>query len=153
MLTPIEPARWRLFLVPEATASEHASAPCYSGPENIRVLATVVSELGLSDIEWEVFPADPVEAVHNPAFEDRPKAFNRNRIGTDRAHDIFTASVPHLAVWIEPPKVRIGVVVVSREQAYFIRDDFANQPNESFHIGALDGTRHDPAAPPSTARR
>lgn len=151
MLTPIEPARWRPSLVPEATASKHATAPCYSGPENTRVLAIDISELGLSDIEGEVIPADLVEAVHNPAFEDRAKAFNH--IGLDRAHNIFTASVPHLAVWIEPPKAQISVVVVSREQADIIRNDFANQPNESFHTGALDSTCHDPAAPPGTSRR
>jgi hypothetical protein len=45
------PVRWRRVRSAEAIASVHASAACYRSPEDVRVLAVVMTELELREIE------------------------------------------------------------------------------------------------------
>ena len=55
--------------------------------ENVSVVAVVVAELELRDIQRQVLGADFVERANDAALEDRPEAFNR--VGVDRADDVF----------------------------------------------------------------
>jgi hypothetical protein len=41
--------------------------------EYVGVLPIIVTKLKLSDVEWEIFAADFVEATDDPALEDRPE--------------------------------------------------------------------------------
>ena len=50
--------------------------------EDVGVVAVVVAELELGDVERQIFGADFVECADNAALEDRPEAFNR--VGVDR---------------------------------------------------------------------
>ena len=49
-------------------------------PENIRVLAVVVAELKLRDVQRKVLVADLVESADNTALKDAPETFNRIRV-------------------------------------------------------------------------
>ena len=82
MVTPIadRPARWRLWRVPEAPASQHASASCYRSLKNLRVMAVVIAELKFRDIQRHIFAAHLVERADRSALEDRPEALNRVRV-------------------------------------------------------------------------
>jgi hypothetical protein len=80
---PIGPVRWRLSLFAEAVASVRASAACYRGLEDRRVVTMIVAELKLSDVEWQILAADVVIAAHDPALQKRPEAVDRLRV--DRA--------------------------------------------------------------------
>jgi hypothetical protein len=54
--------------------------PLNCSPKNVRVLAVIVAELKLRNIERHIFGADLVERANDPAFEDRPEALNRIRV-------------------------------------------------------------------------
>jgi hypothetical protein len=55
--------------------------------KDIRILPIVVAELEFSNIERHVLGAHLVERADNPAFKDRPEAFNR--VGMNGADDIL----------------------------------------------------------------
>jgi hypothetical protein len=56
-------------------ASSCASASCYRHPEDITVVAIIVFESALSDVERQIFFADLVITADNRPLEDRPKTF------------------------------------------------------------------------------
>jgi hypothetical protein len=64
---------------------------CNRRPEDVRVLAIVVAELKLGNIERHVFGADFVEAANDTALEDGPEALNR--VGVDSTDDILPNAV------------------------------------------------------------
>ena len=120
---------WRIHpQAPEAVASSCASASCYRSTEDIRVIAVVIFELALRDVERQIFFADLVIATDDATLEDRPEALNRLSVnGTDNVlrgavHDSFVRVFG---------KTLIGNVFVGREQANLGRDSFTN---ETLHI-------------------
>jgi hypothetical protein len=62
---------------------QHTSSARNCRPENISILAIVVAELKLGDVQRHIFGADLVERADRAAFEDRPETLNRIRV--DRA--------------------------------------------------------------------
>lgn len=88
----------RMFFTENASPSlgAGASAPCYGSPEDIGILAVVVTELKFCDVEREVFCADLVESAHDAALDEAPEAVNRLRV--DGAHNVFLGSVMHDAM-------------------------------------------------------
>ena len=93
MATPIAlvQSRWRRFRLTETDASDHASAACDRRRKHIGIVAVVIPELKFSDVQRQILGTDLVESANNPAFEDRPKAFNRIRV--HRADNIFVVRV------------------------------------------------------------
>src|SRR5947209_7838209 len=81
------PVRWRSLSLAETGASVCVSACCYRGSENVGVMPVVVAELKFRDVQRQIFFADFVERTDDPAFEDRPEAFNGLRV--DRADNVF----------------------------------------------------------------
>ena len=59
--------------------------------EDVIVLAVVVPELELRDVQRQILGADLVERADDPALEDRPEAFNRVRV--DRTDNILAGRV------------------------------------------------------------
>lgn len=64
-----------------------ASATCYRGIEDGRVLPIVVPELELRDVQRQIFAANFVVTADNPALNQRPEAFDC--IGVDRANNML----------------------------------------------------------------
>ncbi len=60
--------------VPKLHGAVLTSADCRS--ENVRILAVIVAELELRDIERKVLFTDVMERADYAAFEDRPEAFD-----------------------------------------------------------------------------
>jgi hypothetical protein len=81
---PIGRVRWPLSSLAETVTSDHASAACYRGTENIGIVAVVVAELKLRDVQRHIFGADFVEGADNATLQNRPKAFDG--VGVDRTN-------------------------------------------------------------------
>jgi hypothetical protein len=144
--TPIAPVRvrWPRSSQAETDASDHASAACYRRPENIGVVAVIISELKLRDVQRHVLGADLVECADHAAFEDRPEAFNR--VGVDRADNVFVSAVPNGSVLgIFAAQRVVSAQVVSGKQAHLVRDGFANEAGQSLAVEPLYNPRNDVA--------
>src|ERR1700726_2475107 len=69
------PVCWPLSALAETVTSDHASAACYRGPENIGVVAVVVAKFKLGNVQRQILGANFVERADHAALEDAPKAF------------------------------------------------------------------------------
>jgi hypothetical protein len=135
------PVRWHRFRLAETDASDRASAACYRRTKNIFIVPIVVSVLKLSDVERHVFAADFVEGSHDAALKDRPETFNR--IGVDRADNIFAAVVSDDTMRIFFAKMPIAAVIVGRDQTNFVGHRFPNKLFQSVDIGGFDHASND----------
>src|SRR5258706_16416560 len=75
----------------EADTSSPASEACYGGSENVGVVAVVVPELRLSDVQRQVLGRNLVIAANDAALEQAPEALNRVRV--DRANNVLLGAV------------------------------------------------------------
>ena len=64
----------------EALTSPCASDSCYGRAEDIGVMAVVVLELGLGNVQRQILGADLVIAANDGALEQAPEALNRVRV-------------------------------------------------------------------------
>lgn len=75
---PVSGCRW-----PEVTAEYGASAlysaACYEQIEHIGILAMIMPERELREVERQVLLRDVMEAAHDAAFEQRPEGLNTVR--------------------------------------------------------------------------
>jgi hypothetical protein len=126
MRTPIVPLsiRWRRFRLAETDASDLVSAACYRTPENIGIVAVIVSELKFSDVQRHIFFADLMERADNAAFEDRPKTLNR--VGMHRANNVLFCLVLDSLARIFLQAV-IDCVLIGRQQTNFLRYHLADE--------------------------
>ena len=100
--------------------------------ENIRILAMIISERELSDIQRQVFVTHLVERTDDAAFKQRPKTFNRIGVnGTD--YILLNFVVCGLArIFFQAP---IDLMLVGRQQADLVGNCLAY---ESFDIALVD---------------
>src|SRR5258708_36937120 len=90
--------------------------------ENVFVLAVVVPELKLRDVQRQILLADLVERADDATLEDRPEAFNRVRV--HRSDNVLIARV------IDDGVLRIAVLeaeMVGAEQRDFFRHALAHE--------------------------
>lgn len=114
-------------------------ADCRS--KDIRILAIVVAELKLGNIERHIFFADLMERADNTAFQDRPKTFNRIRVNC--ADHVLTLAMADSGVGIFAVKVAIAASVIGAKQADFVRHGFMHETFERGDIDVIDNARHD----------
>src|SRR5262249_7462140 len=105
---------WGRRRVSEAVASSCASASCYRSTEDVCVVAIVVAELKLRNVQRQILGADLVERADDPALEDRPDAFNRLRM--NRADNVFAGAVHHAFMRVFAQAL-VGNVLIGRQQA------------------------------------
>jgi hypothetical protein len=60
------------FYCAEGGPSTRPSEACYGGPENIEVMAVVIAELGLSDIQGQVLGRNLVVTANDGALKQAP---------------------------------------------------------------------------------
>ena len=106
--------RGRQQLLPSACADRRS--------KDIRVVAIIITELKLGDIERKVFFADLVEGANATALDQRPEAFNR--ISMHCADDVFAYSVVDDGVRVFFIEVLVTYPLVSNQQTDFVRDGF-----------------------------
>jgi hypothetical protein len=112
------------------------SALTYCRAEDVAVLAIVVAELELRNIQRQVFLADLVERADTAPFEDRPEAFNRVRVNC--TNDVFAAAVLDDGVRVFLIQMPVAGPLVSHEKADFVRHGFTNEAGQDFCADSLD---------------
>jgi hypothetical protein len=109
------------------------SAPRYCGLENVVVHPIVVPELEFRDVQRQIFAADLVEAAHDTAFQERPKAIDR--LGVNHAVNILLFGVADEGVreiFLEFP---IAGMFVSYDKADIFCNGLPNETIQSRGIG------------------
>jgi hypothetical protein len=97
--------------------------------EDVRILAIVVSELKLRNVERHVFAADPVERADNATLEDRPEALNR--VGVNCADNIFVRGVIDDFVLRENLiEMLVADPMIGNQEADLVRDGLAHEFGE-----------------------
>jgi len=97
-------------------------APLYCRSENVGIEAIVVAKLKLRDVKRKIFATDFMETADDPALNQRPKTFDCVRM--DRTDNVMAVAVPHDAMRVSIVHAIIGIVIISAEQAHFVRNNF-----------------------------
>jgi hypothetical protein len=113
------------------------SAARYRGAENVGVVSVVISELEFGNIQRQIFAADFVEAAHDAALQERPKAIDGLRM--DNAVNILPGAMADGLVLLQIP---ITGMFISSNQADFLRDRFADEAVQSVSVGMFDDARY-----------
>jgi hypothetical protein len=121
-------------------ARQLASLNCRS--KNVGILAIVISELEFGNIQRQVFPADFVEASHDPALQDRPEAFNSLRV--DRADNVLMRAMVNDAMRVALfGQTAITGPAIGAEQADLVRDRFIDERGQCRSFNVLNDPSHD----------
>lgn len=115
-------------------------ARLYRRTENVRILAVVVSELELIDVERKIFLGHFMERTNDAPLNDTPESFNGVRV--NRAAYILIAAVMDNAEWIFTPKVVIALVFVCGKQTNLVGHHFAHERSECDCVGIVDYPRN-----------
>ena len=99
-------------------------APANNRIENIRVLAVVVAELKLRDVQRKIFRTNFVERADHAALEDRPEALNRVRV--NGADDILLSFMMHGLTRIFF-QAAVHLMFVRRQQTDSVRHGLADK--------------------------
>lgn len=93
--------------------------------ENVWIIAVIIPELKLGNIEWHVFGADFVESANNATLKDTPKSLDG--VGVNGTDDILPAMViDGLARVFSQPV--IDAAFVGRQQTNLVADHLAHKP-------------------------
>src|ERR1700687_2621600 len=99
----------------EAPASSDASASCYRRSEDVGVLAVVMAELKLGEIQRQILLAYVVECPNYATLQERPERFDV--VGVDLATHVLASRVRYGAVLVPQRfQIVISVMLVSRDQ-------------------------------------
>jgi hypothetical protein len=125
----------------EAPASLVASVSSYRRSEYVFVLAIVVAENKLIEIERQIFLADIVIAAHDPPFQQRPEAFNRVRV-KESAH-VFAAAMSDDAMrqtklFSTASEQSIASVFIGSNQMDSATHGLPHETIESLGVGIFD---------------
>lgn len=104
--------------------------------EDVSIVAIVVSELKLGDIQRQIFGADFMKRANNAALEDRPEAFDR--VGVDRAHDVLALAVINNAMRELAVKLPIAGECICAKQAYLFGNRTTHEGTQGCPIYAGD---------------
>ena len=108
--------------------------------ENVRVLAIIIAELELCNIERHIFAAHFVECADHAALENRPEAFNGLRVNC--ADDILASGVVNDAMRIFAVKAPVCGPLIGTKQADLVGNGFADEGGESIGIDIRDHARN-----------
>src|ERR1041384_842528 len=98
---------------------EMISARLDCRPEYVRILAVIVAELELRNIQRQILLANLVESTNHAALNQRPEAFDC--VGVDRADNVFTRTMIDNAMWKLSAQMQVSEILVSADQADFVR--------------------------------
>jgi hypothetical protein len=105
-------------------------------PEHIGIIAMVMTELELREVERKVLFADVVVGANDSALEQRPEAFDR--VGVDRATNILAFAVAY-GLMLEPIfQEAITGVFVSGNQFNLVAHSLPDEAIQRCRVSALD---------------
>src|SRR6266851_8129738 len=125
-------------LAAEVSASGIASASCYCCPENVGIVAIVVAELKLIQIQRQVFLAYVVIRADDSSLKKRPKILNV--VGVNNAAHVFATAMTDSFVREILPAVEVSVarVFVCRDQFDFPANRLGNESAHRHYVGTFD---------------
>jgi hypothetical protein len=109
--------------------------------EDVRVLAVVVAELKLGDVQRQVLGADLVERADDAALEDRPEALDR--LGMDRSDDVLAGGMVDDSVRKLPVEAAIANPLIGAKQAYLFRYRAPYEALQRSGVNAIDNAGDD----------
>ena len=119
------------------SASETASATCYRRPENIGVLAVVMSELTFGQVERQILLGYMMVVSDNATLEQTPKVLDI--VGMNLASYIFARAVRNgLVLEAERGKVVVSAEFISGDQIHLVADCLADKTVERASVGVFD---------------
>jgi hypothetical protein len=121
----------------EAPASSVASASCYSCAKNVCVLAIVVPELELREVQRQVFLTDMVVVANDSALQEAPKVLDIVRMNL--AAYILASAVADCFVR-EAYRVQMGIATpfIGRYKVDFVAHSLAHEAIEGHGVRLLD---------------
>jgi hypothetical protein len=108
--------------------------------EDICVLAIVIAELELGNIERHIFPAHFVECADYAALENRPEALNG--LSMDCADDILASGMVNGSVREIFVEAVISGILIGAKQADFVRNRFSHKCVERCSLDIRDHARN-----------
>src|SRR5579863_3504026 len=138
-LTPIKPLCAML-----------SSTSAYRCPENVRILAVIIAELELRNIERQILFADLMERADHAALNQRPEALNR--VGVNCADNVFTLGVVDSDVLREVfIQVLVADPLIRNQQTDLVRNGFLYKAFQCDSADILDNAGDDIAPAPNCA--
>jgi hypothetical protein len=125
----------------EASASSDASASCYGSAEDIGVVAIVLPELKLIQIERQIILADVVIGADNSAFQECPEAFDVVRVNL--ATDVFTLRMLNGFMADATSEMVVALVLVGGDERDLFVNSATNKAGERACIGITDNPTDD----------
>lgn len=125
------------------------SATLERGLEDFGVLAVVVAELELGDVQRQVLGRDFVVAAHDSALEQGPEAFDG--VGVDRANDVLPLAVVDDLARVLDQQV-IAAVLVGTQERDLLRDSLTDEARQRLAVHLAQRPRHDFAGAAHSAR-
>jgi hypothetical protein len=104
--------------------------------ENVRILPIVVAELEFRNVQRHVLGAHLVERAHYSALEDRPEAFDC--LSVDRTYDVLSFGMVDHGMRVFLVEFSVAEPLIGAEQAYFVRDSFADEFTERISADVLN---------------
>jgi hypothetical protein len=129
-----QPAQ-RLTTLLIACAEEGSASP-YRLREDIIVLAVVVAELELGNVQRQILFAHVVECADDPALQDAPETFNG--LSVNRANNVLVDRVINVLMRIFAIELVVADPLIGAEQADLGRDSLANELSERRGADILD---------------
>ena len=128
----VVPACGVVVLPAEHAAGSSCSASCYETPEHILILAMVMAERKLSQIERQILAAHLMKVADHTALEQRPERFNR--IGMDVPAHVFLGCV--VDDFVRQAQMAIGWILVGDNKFHAA---LGNSPDEAIvrEVGLL----------------
>ncbi len=104
--------------------------------EDVGIMPIVIPELKLRNIERQILFADFVECPDTSALNQRPKALDR--IGVDRADNIFALGVVNNSVRIFFSEMFVTDPLIGNQQTNLVRNGFLREAFEGRSADILD---------------
>src|SRR5579862_7566476 len=109
----------------------------YDGREHVVVLAVVVPEGELVEVERQVPRGDVMEVAHDAPLDERPEAVNR--AGMDFAADVLAGRVVHEVVGPLAAEPLVGLKLIGRDQGDAIRDRLVHEAFQCLSLSSITG--------------
>src|SRR5579862_2412907 len=108
----------------------------HDGGEHVVVLAVVVPEGELVEVERQVPRGDVMEVSHDAPLDQRPEAVNG--AGMDFAADVLAGRVVHEVMGPLAAEPLVALKLIGRDQGHAIRDRLVHEAFQRLGVGRLD---------------
>jgi len=127
---------WRPLRSASALASVRALAACYGFSKDVGILAIVVAELKLSEVQRQVFFTDVVIRADDSALQQCPEAFDV--VGMNFAAHVLMRLVVYGALREGLRELLIACAFIGSNQGYSVRYGLADKTAHGFNRSIFD---------------